>query len=290
MAENRLDDRPHGVAVAQVEPLELELRLRARRHRDEVAPELADEERRVLRVAERQPARVGPRVAARLAEDRLQAGVVVARLVAEVHVPLAVAPVVRPACERAGLCADVLLGVPAVGTEREELHQLARVVLVRRPAGVLVAREPDEHRRVVRDVGEQLVEAPECAAAEELVLAEHQGRLADAVVRGREPVVPDERHALDERGAGAHHPVEPPEVVVAPLLARLERIPVVVVGLGAREPRDGRARQRADRAFESLRCELGGLPGAGPEAGAPEEALRLHRPEASSVDGQRQGG
>ena len=38
----------------------------------------------------------------------------------------------------------------------------------------------------------------ETAATEELVLFEHQPLRADAGIRGREPVVPDQRHPLDE--------------------------------------------------------------------------------------------
>ena len=50
----------------------------------------------------------------------------------EVDRAAALAPAVLPAGQRARLLADVLLGVgAAVGAEREELHHLAAVVLVR---------------------------------------------------------------------------------------------------------------------------------------------------------------
>jgi len=45
-------------------------------------------------------------------------------------------------------------------------------------------------------------------------MAEHQLLRLDPLERRREPVVPDERHPLDERLVAAHRPVEPPEMVV----------------------------------------------------------------------------
>ncbi len=44
---------------------------------------------------------------------------------------------------------------------------------------------------------------------------EHQPRVADLVVGGREVVVEVEGHPLGQRRGGAHHPVEPPQHVVA---------------------------------------------------------------------------
>ena len=117
--------------------------------------------------------------------------------------------------------------------------------------------------------------------AEELVLVEHQPLRADAVVRGREPVVPDERHALDERPVRAHHAVEPPEVVVAPRVVRRERAVVVVRGRGADEALARRAGQRADGAVEAELREALGLAWARPEAGAPEQPLGLRGPEVA---------
>ena len=70
-------------------------------------------------------------------------------------------PVVLESGQRPRLLADVALGVAAAGAEREELHQLAPVVLVRRPLRVLRAREPEEHRRVLRDLEQQLLERAE---------------------------------------------------------------------------------------------------------------------------------
>ena len=59
-----------------------------------------------------------------------------------------------PPGERAGLLAHVVLRVRIAlgvgGAEREQLHQLAGVVLVRRAPVVVDPGEPDQHRRVRR--------------------------------------------------------------------------------------------------------------------------------------------
>ena len=106
---------------------------------------------------------------------------------------------------------------------------------------------------------------------------EHQLLRADAVGRGGEPVVPDERHPLDERARGADHPVEPPEVVVAPGVVGRERAALVVVRRRADERSRAAAasasgRRRRARARERRRLAL-----PGPEAGTPEQALGLPR-------------
>ena len=59
--EDRLDDGPDRVPGRDVELLERARRPVVGRHRDEVAPELLDEERRVRRMADAEAARVLPR-------------------------------------------------------------------------------------------------------------------------------------------------------------------------------------------------------------------------------------
>ena len=153
VAEDRRDDRPHLVAALHVELLERAPRRGVGRHRDEVAPELVHEERRMVGMRDAEPARVLPRERAALAEDRLRrrrrgtsgrSGSCVR--------PTSALPVVAEAGQRARLLADVGLGVAAAGAEREQLHHLAPVVLVRRVLRVVAAVEPDQHRRVLRDV------------------------------------------------------------------------------------------------------------------------------------------
>ena len=285
MLEDRLDHRPDRVVVADVQRLERSTRRRARRRGDEVAPELADEERAVEPMADAEAAGILPVVPPALAEDPLAAGVVALAVVAEVDGPLVVVPVVPPAGQRPRLLADVALRVTPARAEREQLHQLAAVVLVRRALLVVGPAEPEEHRRVLRDGEQELLERAEPAAAEEAVLFQHQPLGADAGVRGREPVVPDERHPLDERPARPHHPVEPPEVVVAPGVGRRDPMLVVVDGSRADEPLALRPRQRADGVVEALPREPLGLTRSRAETGAPKKPFGLNRPEAASVDG-----
>ena len=131
-------------------------------------------------------------------------------------------------------------------------------------------------------------ERAEAGAAEHVVLADHQALRADRLVRGREPVVPDERHPLGQRTARAHHAVEPPEVVVAELVEREEAAAVdlrrpadEVVGAGREELRDG--------AVEAPRGERAVLAGPRAESRAPEESLGLCGTKGTRVDGQRHG-
>ena len=235
-------------------------------------------------VADAEAAGVLPVEPPALAEDSLVAGVVALAVVAEVDGPFVVVPVVLEAGQRTGLLADVALGVAAAGAEREELHQLAAVVLVRRVLRIVGPGEPEEHRRVLRHADEQLLERAEPLAPEEAVLLQHQPLRAHARVRGREPVVPDERHPLDQRPARAHHPVEPPEVVVPPGIGRGDAMLLVVDRGRPDEPLALRASQGADGAVEPLAGELLGLTGPRAETGAPKQPLGLNRPEPASVD------
>ncbi len=285
MLEDRGDDGLHGVAARDVEVLERSLRRSVRRPGEEVAPELPDEEARVVRIRDGKAYGVLPRERAAMLEDRLCARVVRLGVVPEVDVADAAAPVVAEAGERTSLLADVGLGVPASGPEREELHHLARIVLVRRPARVVAAVQPEEHRGVFRDVEDQLLERAETVVAEQLVLVQHQPLRADAGVRRREPVVPDERHALDERARRAHHAVEPPAVVLAPRVIRSERVALFIGGRCADELLTARVRERADRTVEPERRELLRFALARAEAGAPEQPLCLGGSEASVIGG-----
>src|SRR5918997_1167090 len=79
----------------------------------------------------------GPSVARPAAVDALAAAVGELAVEAEVRHADAVAPVRAPAGERARHLAHVALGVAASRAEREQLLQLARVVLVRLVAGVV---------------------------------------------------------------------------------------------------------------------------------------------------------
>ena len=97
--------------------------------------------------------------------------------------------------------------------------------------------------------------------------------------------MPHERHALGEWAARADHPVEPPELVVAPGVVRGEPVAVVVVRPRAVEPLAAGVRQLVDGALESELRELLGLTLARAETGTPKEPLGLRLAEAPSVHG-----
>ncbi len=284
--QDRLEHRPH-LEGRPVELLEARARRRVRRHRHEVAPQLLDEERGVLRMAERQRDGVTPRERASLAEDHLRAGVVALRVEAEVGLALAALPRARPASQGPRLLAHVALAVAVPLAEREQLHQLAAVVLVRRVLRVVDAGEPHEHRRVGGDREQELAEVAERETPQEPVLRHHQLLRADTRVRRGEPVVPVERHPLDQRPARAHHPVEPPEVVVAVGVAGGEPVALLVARRRPDPLLARRAGQREHGCVEPELCELRGLAAARAEAGTPEQALRLGHAEGTAVPGDR---
>ena len=220
-----------------------------------------------------------------LPEHRLGSAVVVGRVEAEVVVAELRRPVVAPAGQRAGHLAHVVLGVgAAVGAEREQLHHLAGVVLVRVPPAVRRAVEEQQHRRIDRHGLEQIAEAAERHRAEQLVLVEHLLLAVDLVVGVGEPVVPDERHPLDELLVGAHHPIQPPAVIVAPAVGRRERVAVAVGRVRpAQHGRAGRAGLAEHDLRERLTGQRLGLALARAEPGAPLQAADLRDGGACAV-------
>ncbi len=215
--QDRLDHRADAVARFEVDGLQRGERRLIGRRRDEVAPQLAHEERGVKRVRHAEPHGVDVVPVAGLPEHGLVAVVVPGGFEAEVLQAAAFGPVSRPSRQSASHFAHVVLGVrPAVGAEGEELHHLPREVLVRFAPVVVDAVQEHQHRRVHRHRQEQVVKAPEGVFAEELVLVEHLLLVVDLLVRVGEPVVPDERHPLHELLVGANHAVQPPAVVLTP--------------------------------------------------------------------------
>ena len=159
----------------------------------------------------------------------------------------------------------------AARAEAEQLLQLAGVVLVDVPAAVRRAIEPQQHRRVVRDVDRQPLEVAQRVPAQERVLAQHQ-LLRHAGLRGREPVVPDERHPLHQRRLRAHRSSH--QGGRAPT-RRSARAPAVADGMRPAEALRPGARQRLDGPVEPELRELRGLPGGRPKARAPQQPRRL---------------
>ena len=134
---------------------------------------------------------------------------------------------------------------------------------------------------------QQRAEVAERVAAQQLVLAQHPARVDRGAARG-EPVVPDERHALDERRLGADHAVEPPEHVVAPDVARRERRGRRPAAPGRCSRRERGWRERVHRAVEP---ELGERARPARAAGRSRRARAAARPgRGGTARGRRAGG
>ena len=129
---------------------------RVRIRRDEFAPQLGGDELGGLGPREQDVEHGVAVEAPGLPEHGLRAVVVEPRAEDE-RAGLAVE---APAGERARGLLDVLLGVVAFA-EREELHHLAREILVRRALAVLHAVEVDDHRRILGDRVQQRAEVAE---------------------------------------------------------------------------------------------------------------------------------
>ena len=137
-----------------------------------------------------------------------------------------------PARERAGRVLDVQLGV-AADAHREELQQLASVVLVRLAAHVLVVVQPVDHGRVARELQEDRAHVGHADPAEHLHLAVECGDVL-ALEEGRgEYVVPEEGHLLLERPACDRHTVHPPHG--RPMVAVPAVVAVAEVGIDVGE-------------------------------------------------------
>ena len=187
--------------------------------------------------------------------------------------------------QRARLLAHVALGVAAAGAEREQLHQLAPVVLVRR---VLLFSVPESQSSIagsrvtsVSRVGNE----PSAVLPEELVLADHQARVADAVLR-RSRTSRARRASSARRAGGSCGP--------SGRATRAGRGPRRRTARAGGRPRRAAAgpRSRSRPAGGSANgprapapCgEPLGLTGARAETGAPEEALGLRLAERSTVN------
>ncbi len=279
---------------------------------DEVGPELAHEPRPGGRVVAQRRDQVdafllavGGDGAAAVRVDR--EGEVLGRVVVPVGAEL-VAVVVGaaraepgqvPAGEHARRRLDVVLD--DVGdAEREQLHDLARVVLLRARGDVVAAVQPHQDRRVLRDGDQQVAEVAEGVVAEQLELSlgavailgrlggQHPRRLGAVVgagdlrVGGGEVVVPEERHLLLEGALGVDHPEQPALAGVGDVEVRREGAAgghadeAGLADLAVDVVRDlVEVHQQVDRAADpDFGIEID-LVRAAAEAGSPEEVLDL---------------
>ena len=102
-------------------------------------------------------------------------------------------------------------------------------------------------------------------SAEEGVLIQHQAAGPDPWFEVANQSCQTKRHPLDQRRIRAHHPIEPPEVIVARGVVRRDRKVLVVSGRRPGESLRRRTRQREHSAMEAFGCKPGRLPDRGPK-------------------------
>ncbi|CAM2154859.1 hypothetical protein PT2222_310076 [Paraburkholderia tropica] len=190
-----------------------------------------------------------------LAEQNVEHRVAIERAAVAEHGLHAVVVLRRPRDELPGIgvdgparvgarrLGDVLLRVLPFA-EREQLHDLAREVLVRLALAIARAVEIEQHRRIFRHLVQHCREIAERVAPQERILLGHHLGLRHLVLTRREMVMPEQRHALRDRRRRDQHLAHPPraQFVVMPA-ARTLRVAALIgrpgVALGARRQRLG---------------------------------------------------
>ena len=180
---------------------------RLRGGRDELAPELCRHEigRPGLRKQDLQD-RVSVEISG-LPEHGLRAVVVRAGPIAEFPAP----GIDAPAGEGTRRFLHVLLAILPLA-QREELHQLAREILVGTAFPVGRAVEIDHHRRIARHGTQKLAKVAQRVAPEQLVLPVHQLRRPHLLEARDEMVVPEERHLFRQGRRRREHLGKPPRL------------------------------------------------------------------------------
>ena len=165
-------------------------------------------------------------------------------VVEELKKPQGVSPLADalevPAGEHARAGVDVAFRKLA-DANREQLHDFAREILLRTRSRVEAAVEPVQHGRVFRYLDEKIPEVRQRIVAEQLQLAPEPARMLrslcrhhlrgalaadgirDLAVRGREMLVPEQRHLFLQRAPRVHHAEQPPLARVIDRRGRRER-------------------------------------------------------------------
>jgi hypothetical protein len=128
-----------------------------------------------------------------------------------------------PSGEHPRALVHVALGVE-IDAHREQLHEFAGVVLLRVRLHVGVAVQPRHHRRILRDLDQEIPKVTQGVLAKQLVLPTQAVRIfgrfgaqraagavrpdltGDLAEPGREVVVPEEGHLLLQRSCTVDHP------------------------------------------------------------------------------------
>ena len=140
---------------------------------------------------------------AAVAEHRLDAIIMLLR-VHDIRETLVI-----PAGESACRFLNIFFGVVA-DTHREQLHDLAREVFIRRTLHVHAGIKRRQHRGILRYRNQQITEVTSRLRAQQLVLLQHLAVILNLFVTGGEMAMPEKRHLFFQRTLGRHHAVGPP--------------------------------------------------------------------------------
>ena len=112
---------------------------------------------------------------------------------------------------REGACCLLHIPLPVVAdAEREELHDLAREVLVGPFTRVHAGIQKHEHGRVLSHGDQQFAEVPAALLTERVQLKEHLSVIADLVFVGCEVSMPEQGETLAQRVFAGQHALGPP--------------------------------------------------------------------------------
>lgn len=122
--------------------------------------------------------------------------------------------------EGAGGFLDIVFRVVSFA-EGEEFHQFAGEVFVGLALARVLGVQVKHHGRVANDGLGEGFERADRVVAEEFVLLDHEGGLADFLEGSGEVVVPEEHHFFAEGSIGGEHAAEPPALGFDAALAAL---------------------------------------------------------------------
>ena len=116
-----------------------------------------------------------------------------------------------PAGEGSRGILDVVLGVVPY-SHREQLQNLAAIVLVDGIPVILVVVEPVDHGRVARQLNQYGAEVGKAVGAKHLDVIDHARRVLALGPARRQDAMPEKRHLLLQRPISVQHPVDPAAV------------------------------------------------------------------------------
>ena len=222
--EQRLQHRPHLVAGVDVRLRQrvhririVWRRVRPRRHlrlvRDEEVVKVPAQELPGRRLLHDDVNDVFAVEVARLAEERLLAVVVVpvavleARMIEQIwHSWQRIG--VCPARECASRHLHIVLGVVA-DAHREQLHQLAAIVLVWRAIVVVAVVQPVDHSWVPGNLQQQFAEVPHRMGVQHFVVSPHRRPGVQLGESRSKHAVPEQRHLLFQRATRIEDAIQP---------------------------------------------------------------------------------